>query len=624
MQTLFSLHLKGNPLKSVEGPFIRSPSLCDLYLEYCNITRFSRQYFTKLEVLEKLDLTGNPLKNIESGTFDSLDHLIILTLNNCSLAYIYPEAFKGLKSLEILEMHGNRFKSNVDWSLVFRPLSNMLHLDNANSEVSNLDENAFFNNTLLRTLILAENDLSNVNLAATFGTALGNLLYLDVSYCNLKGPIPEDTFVNTEELLVLKLSGNRIFNSHLAAAISRLNKLLSLSLDDCGLITLPNNTFNKLTSLKVLDISRNPLNTAYTEVFLLPLTSLETLDLGHCELRTIKNTMLSKMCKLKTLVLSGNKLRNVEKGFFENLKSLNVLELNDCGLSSLVGTIFHDDDNRPLNVTDLKLSENPLRMPVAAPILPNKLPNLTSLDLSKCNLTFVSRNFFQWSSNIKRLYLNNNKMKNYQDSLHFLDILDNLELLDLSYNAMRSIHPTQLVRNSRLVSLKLYGNPWLCSCGLVDMWDWAASISIGWLEGGVKSNTNETAVRLICYYDPTFALADQLPPLPGQPYNETMSWERFVYYSDCEWRAIEARSVSSRVSREVREQQQDTSATEQPTTVFAVVQGVCLVLLIFTLAFVMSVLFILFSITCKVLLALFCRHRENVRTPSREDDEQCF
>jgi len=578
-----------------------------------------------MEALEKLDLSGNPLKSIESVIFDSLQNLNILTVDNCSLTYIYTDAFKGLKNLEILEMSGNNFKSNVDWPLVFSPLGKLMHVEMIKSGVWNLAEDTFSNNNLLRTLLLSGNDLSNLNLANTFGKQLFNLLYLDLSYCNLKGVISEDTFVNIKQLLVLKLSGNRIFNSHLAMAISPLTNLLSLSLNDCGLILLPNNTFNNMSNLKELNISRNPLNTILTEVFLLPLTSLEKLDLGYCGIKIIKNTMFSKMSKLNTLILSGNKIIDIEQGLFENLKSLNVLELNNCELGSLIDKIFYEEDTRPISLTELKLSGNPLRMPVARSILPSKLSNLISLDMSECNLTFISNNFFIPATKIKHLFLRNNKLRNYQHTLRFLEVLSDIEELDLSFNGINGIHPTQLMHNSKLTSLKLYGNPWLCTCNIVDMWDWAASIKMGWLEGATKLNSNETN-RLICYYDKAFPLAEQLPPLPGQPYTDYMTWENFVHYSDCPWRTIEARSVSKRISRQVHEKKHKSSITENESTMYTMFQSFCFALLMFTIAFVLGIILILCCIICKIIVILLCSKKPNVPpTPTPEDnDEQVF
>lgn len=621
MDTLYLLRLKDNPLEPVEGPFIESSSLCDLYIENCNITHLSPQFFTKLEVLEKVDLSGNPLQTIKPAVFDSLIYLDTLSLNNCNLTFIHPEAFKGLVNLQILEIDGNSFVNYVDWPLVLRPLTRLLHFNSVKSNVTNLNNDTFYNNNYMRTLSLAKNDLSNLNFSS-FGDNMLGLHYLDISYCNIKGPLAEDAFVNTKKLLILNVSGNRIFNSHLAAAISPLTKLLSLSLRDCGLIMLPKNTFNRMTNLKELDISRNPLDAALTEMFLSPLTSLEILDLGYSEFKTIKNTMFSRISKLKTLILSGNKITDIEKGSFENLKNLEVLELNDCGLNSLMHTIFYDEDE-PINLLELKLSGNPLQMPRTGSILSKKLPNLITLDMSKCNLTFVSPDFFASTPNIKQLFLNNNKIRNYEHTLRFMDILYDIELLDLSFNKMKSILPTQLTNNNQLTSLRLYGNPWTCSCNIVDMWDWAASTKISWLDGAMKSNSNET-IKLICYYDPTFPLTEQLPTLPGQPNTKTMTWEKFVYHSDCHWKTKSARSISSRVTREVHEEQDEKSKVEKETTVFGIVQGSCFFVLIFILVFVLALLLVMFCITCKVLLIVLYRDVQNGNINLQIEDNEQF
>lgn len=612
MDTLNWLRLEGNPLEPVEGPFIESSSLCDLYLGNCNITQLSPQFFAKLGALERVNLSGNPLQIIHSGVFSSLRNLDTLSLNNCNITYIYSDAFKGLVKLQILEIEGNNFANFVEWSLVLRPLDKLSYLHITKSGIVDLNKDMFRSNCYkMRALTLAENDLSDINLSS-FDDCISNLIYLDLSYCNIKGPIAEDMFLNTRELLSLKLAGNRIFNTHLSVAISSLTKLRSLSLSDSGLITLPKDTFYKMTSLKTLDISKNPWNTAFIEVLLSPLTSLENLNLSYSKFKIIKNTTFSKLSKLKTLILSGNKIINVEKGSFENLKSLEVLELNNCGLSNLNHTIFYDEDV-PLNLIELKLSENPLQMPVNGSLLSRKLRNLINLDISGCNLTFVSPDFFIQTPNIKRLFLNNNKLSTYDDhTLDFMSILGSIVLLDLSFNKMDFILPNQLTHNNQLTSLRLYGNPWSCDCEIVSMWDWI--ISDGWLDDAVKPNINET-IKLMCNYD--------LESFPHeQPQTNTMTWKKFALYSKCPRKTNADTSILSRVIRKSNNYQEEISRTEKEMDTISLIRDACFMLLIISIVFLLAIIILVICHGCKVLYNFFVTEPQNYEIHLEEEEDE--
>lgn len=569
---MITLELQGNPLEQVEGSFLYSKSLLYLYLGNCHLTKLSPQFFANISGLDKLDLSGNPLHIIEPGIFDPLTSLKHLMLNNCNLTHISSVAFTSLGHLTILELGGNSLKSHVDWTLILGNLGRLEHLELRQSGVSNLPENVFFNNTWLRSLVLAENELSDLDVATTLGHNLVHLDFLDLSYCHLKGPLSEDAFANATKLRTLILSGNPLSAADLAVALSPLLKLVKLSLRDCGLTRLPANTFHKFTSLQELDISRNPLNNAFTAL-LSPLESLEHLDMGYSNLQRISRQTFSKMSALKTLILSGNKLKSLESGLFQNLTRLEVLELNNCGLSRLNDTVFYDNFTYP-DLEELRLSGNPLIVPEEGPVLPAQLSGLKNLDLSKCNLSRLPDNAFITTPNISRLLLNDNKLKNEGvSSLKFLEYLTGLEQLDLSFNNITSIKPDKFSYNHQLLSLKLIGNPWKCDCYVVDMWEWAVSSkgNIGVLVGSTKSiasNINNKKTKgLVCNFDPkSTPIKDSKLRRPGRELTSSVqrTWARYVREANCTHSSVASRPARI-VTREIHGYQPMTSEIESET-----------------------------------------------------------
>ncbi|XP_050440269.1 uncharacterized protein LOC126845587 [Adelges cooleyi] len=553
---LITLELQGNPLEPVEGPFLYSKSLLYLYLSNCHLSKLSPHFFANISGLDKLDLSGNPLHIIEPGIFDPLTSLKHLILNNCNLTHISSVAFSSLGHLTVLELAGNSLKSHVDWTLILGSLGRLEHLDLRESGVSNLPENVFSNNTWLRSLVLAENELSDLDVATTLGHNLVHLDFLDLSYCHLKGPLSEDAFANATKLRTLILSGNPLSAADLAVALSPLLKLVKLSLRDCGLTRLPANTFHKFTSLQELDISRNPLNNAFTAL-LSPLESLEHLDMGYSNLQRISRTTFLKMSALKTLILSGNKLKSLESGLFQNLTRLEVLELNNCGLARLNDTVFYDNFTYP-DLQELRLSGNPLQVPEEGPILPLQLSGLKNLDISNCNLSRLPVDAFASTPNITELLLGDNKLRNEEEnSMKFLEPLSGLEQLDLSANNLSSIKPDKFTYNHQLMSLKLVGNPWKCDCYVMDMWEWASAIkgNIGVLVGSTKSIdtniNNKKKKSLVCNFDPKTSPIKEtkLKTLRKDP-SVQRTWARYVREANCPHSTILARPARI-VTREV-------------------------------------------------------------------------
>lgn len=502
----------------------------------------SRQFFNNINGLSELDLSENPLQTIESGVFYPLTKLKHLILNNCNLTYISSTAFSSLDHLTILELAGNNLKSHVDWTLVLGGLGRLEHLDLRKSGVCNLPENVFYNNTWLRELVLAENELSDLDVATTLGRNLVHLDYLDLSYCHLNGPLSENAFINATRLRTLILSGNNLSTADLAIAISPLLKLVKLTLRDCGLIRLPSSAFIKFTGLQELDISRNPLNNVFTGL-LSPLEALEHIDMGYSNLQEVSRTTFSKMSTLKTLILSGNKLKNLESGLFQNLTRLKTLELNDCGLNRLNDTVFYDNFTYP-HLEELRLSGNPLKVPNKGPILPPQLSGLTKLDISGCNLSYLPDDAFITTPNISQLLLNDNKLTNTKEnnSLKFLEPLADLKQLDLSFNKIQFMKTDQFQYNNKLTSLKLVGNPWKCDCYVLDLWEWAimAKGNVAILVGSTKSIAsnlnNKKEIRLLCNFDlQTTPIKEVIRRRLGPDLHVRVqqTWARYVHEAYC-------------------------------------------------------------------------------------------
>nr|XP_023013107.1 slit homolog 1 protein-like [Leptinotarsa decemlineata]XP_023013108.1 slit homolog 1 protein-like [Leptinotarsa decemlineata] len=545
---LIHLELQGNPLREVEGPFISIKSLLYLDISNCSLRKLNDDFFANLPHLSTLDLSDNPFFEIENNVFKPLSGLETLKMNRCNLTHISNTAFSSLGLLKSLELSENNFH-RISWDIVLNTLDLLETIDFRKSGLTRLPVTMFDGNQYLRTLILAENNLPGLNVEETIGK-LQNLDTLDLSDCNLTLPLSEDAFVNVTKIRNLYLSGNTLFASDLLLALSPLTNLHKLSLSNCGLSRLPD-TFDKFKSLQELDISHNPLNDAFVKL-LAPLETLEYLNMGYSNLSYIHPTSFSKMTSMRRLILSGNDLNSLEAGLFENLTRLESLELNFCGLRRPLNATLFFNNFTYTDLTELQLAGNPLRVSKTGVLLPKQLSRLQTLDLSNCNLTFLSPEAFHWTRNITNLILAGNHFSSPND-LRFLELLPKLEVLDLRFNNLTTFSPKDLSLNPNVEKLKLIGNPWRCDCSVADLWDWA-SIEKGnleLLEGSTLTQEHVSVGKvkrkklLVCHYNtgglqPVKIVMNKTVPgrrpflNPTRTITANRTWAKYVRESGCE------------------------------------------------------------------------------------------
>lgn len=340
--------------------------------------------------------------------------------------------------------------------------------------ITALSEDTFSNCTNLVTLILAENELRDLDVGMTLGNSVNHLELLDLSNCKIQGPISGDAFANATRLKSLYLSGNPLFAPDLQEALAPLPKLEKLFLSNCGLHNLPDN-FNVFENLLELDISHNPLVNVFTKL-LAPLEKLEYLNMGYSNLSYIGPDTFAHMTSLKKLILSGNDLLSLEAGLFGNLTQLTTLELELCGLKRPLNANAFFKNLTYTDLREIRLGGNPLVIPSSGPLFPKQLSQVTVLDLSNCNITTLNLYAFKNTENLTELNLAGNRIRSEDGSLAFLEILEMLEKINLSNNNLTTIDPQLFINNPKLHSINLLGNPFICDCKIAEMWDWANMI----------------------------------------------------------------------------------------------------------------------------------------------------
>ncbi|KAL6468310.1 hypothetical protein MHYP_G00239870 [Metynnis hypsauchen] len=216
-------------------------------------------------------------------------------------------------------------------SIVFSDSSNMSVLALSNNVISTIMDNAFQNLTVLRTLILDHNRISNQALDTVTFSWLRKLETLHLGNNALRD-IDGSWFQSTKALKTLLLEGNLLTSLNSSTfASSDLRNLEILDLSDNLIAYLGRNSFRNLPRLRSLDLSRNRLQNAPDAFSYLSWLSMLNLDLNRwnctCELRELASFLNSYFQSPDKVLYNGQRMACVSS---DNPAVQTVLELTDA------------------------------------------------------------------------------------------------------------------------------------------------------------------------------------------------------------------------------------------------------------------------------------------------------
>lgn len=170
---LLYLHMKGNNLTKLgHGVFASASNLEDLKLQFNQIREIEEQAFSGLKQLKFLYLGKNQLTTLNDGTFRELINLETLDLSYNFLQEINDELLMTNKKMDMLDLRGN--KIGVIGSNAFKNLERLSNLDLASNNLKKLPSYVFDTLTNLRTLVLFENHLTELDLTWKDNTGCGH------------------------------------------------------------------------------------------------------------------------------------------------------------------------------------------------------------------------------------------------------------------------------------------------------------------------------------------------------------------------------------------------------------------------------------------------------------------
>ncbi|XP_007897840.1 nephrocan-like [Callorhinchus milii] len=385
----------------------------------------------------KVHLGRNNIKQLRVSDFNGLTRLEDLVLVSCGVEVAEANTFTTLKNLRTLELWKNKLR-NVPGKFP----SNLEVLKLGNNRIQNIRETDFEGLTKLKVLELQNNRISAIHTGVLSSIYRLESLVLDgngleiligpLKLAHLKrlsiqnnklSSLPSNFFSFLPSLLFLSLSGNAFRKVPQEMPPS----LWSLKLDRNMIRVLRIQDMNYLSHLSELSLSENRLSAANEA---LALTNLSIVDLSKNHLKSVPTRFPSQ---LRTLDCSHNFIQKLTLKEFTGLCELKHLFLEYNNIT------FIDPDalQHCLHLSDLALEQNHLSF------FPNGLPDtLIRLDLKGNNIKIICK--------------------------ETVEKLKRLQVLNLRNNRLSSLNPDLLGYLPRLKRLYLDGNPWNCTCDLME------------------------------------------------------------------------------------------------------------------------------------------------------------
>lgn len=337
-------------------------------------------------------------------------------------------------------------------------------------------------NPEIKHINLSQNKINSIHYTFEF---YSNLITIDISFNQIQ-KLGSSNFQSQRHLNTLDLSHNSIktLDRDVFKGLKSL-KVLNLSFNDID--SIAPNSFHDLYQLELLHLSDNSLVSFEDDLFK-HLSNLRILYLDNNQILDIPTDNLQYMSKLETLSLAKNLIEYVDKDSFPALNTLKYLSLG----VNVISDIHSNSFDGLFSLEHLDLSNNNLTTVLTSQL--SKLSNLTTLELSGNYFFTIPPVAFRGLFKLQTLHLDRMPNLTKIDQRAFVD---NIKLENISLNDNKEIKmlPTRLFYGNQrvvhisiadnglstlesthfpldqLLSLKLGGNPFVCNCSLMWLWN---------------------------------------------------------------------------------------------------------------------------------------------------------
>ncbi|KAJ7106275.1 hypothetical protein C8R44DRAFT_638617 [Mycena epipterygia] len=440
--SIVSLRLSRNPMIEIPLDFIQScTTLRELRLRHMAMKKVPRS-LRHSTTLTRLDLSCNRIVTLDEAYLDEIPGLTTLHLQNNRLKKL-PWTFPLFRRLITLNISNNKFRA---FPAAVSELGNLRDLDISFNSISELPEEIEHLKNLER-LVIVGNRISR---------------------------LPEE-FSSLGHLGELDCRRNQISDLTVACMLPKIETLSAdhNALHDLGLSLGP--------SLKTLDVSHNEitqLSIVRGPIGWSPF-GLTSLDISNAKLSVLEGDTFSQLTSLRRLRLDNNSFRSIPEslgdlkwlealscadnslselpGSIGKLKKLETLDVHNNSLTELPGSLWNCASLSSLNVTSNLLvlwHEPPPYVPDDkfnssdnTVVMSRTLPTVSSTSLSAIS---------PLAHSLELLYLGENLFTD--KVLHLLMILQNLRVLNLSFNDIRDMPSDFFCDLIKLEEVYLSGN----------------------------------------------------------------------------------------------------------------------------------------------------------------------
>ncbi|XP_052894629.1 homeobox-like protein HDP1 isoform X1 [Anopheles moucheti] len=438
----------------------------------CTIVYISPQAFAGLDELYSVNLTNSGIDIIHPDTFANNTKLRLLTLSGNDLSAMQsvnhntPYMDYMLKAPTVEELDISRCKLHELQPNAFNELKNIIYINLAENNLSNLPEGIFDNVETIEELDLSMNNIAELpkNIFAKTSLAILHLKHnkisnnvefvtsdlqkLDVSFCQIR-TINNQMFRGMEGLTNLILKGNHIEKIKPMAFVS-LSSLRQIDLSYNNLEQISAQTFIGNKMLDIIRMNNNPrlkrlpnegFDSSYNGTF-----NVYFMDISNCDISELADNTFKTMPQLTRLNLAWNNLQTIRPPVMAHLSKLMDLDLSNNMITELDEKTFQN--NRNLNT--LNLSGNQISSLTSKIFHP--LQYLSELDISDCDLRTI------WDDS---------SVKAKRE-----EVLPNLKRLNASYNEIAEVFVSDLETMAKLRVLDMRNNSLSCNDRLPTLIDW--------------------------------------------------------------------------------------------------------------------------------------------------------
>ncbi|XP_068329565.1 receptor-like protein EIX1 [Pyrus communis] len=460
------LDLSLNDFASVENLnswLPRLSSLTYLDLSWSNLSN-SYDWLEAINMLPKLTnlslyhcglsaplIHSSTLFNINSSK--SLAHVDLISNQLTSSIFVWLSNYNA--SLVHLDLFDNQLVGSIPH--VLGNMSSLVHLDLSVNQLVGSIPHVLGNMSSLVHL-----DLSVNQLVGSIPHVLGNmssLVHLGLSYNQLVGSIPH-VLGNLSFLAILDLSGNQI-EGGIPQSFSKLCNLQELDLFNnilsgqlSWLLQISMSACPDQNSLETLHLGMNALEGVVSESHFSNLSRLTILDLSSNSLALSFNSNWVPPFQLKFIDLGSCKMGPHFPKWLQTQKNYRILDISNTGISDILPSWLWEMMSHYPEYILIDLSNNQIRG-----IIPNSRFEFPSYSFTRVNL---SKNQLEgpipsFLSKATLLDLSNNKLSGL---ISFLspDKVSNLTYLDLSSNNLHVQIPNCWTNFANLAILDLSNN----------------------------------------------------------------------------------------------------------------------------------------------------------------------